>query len=207
MRIISGKFRSRQLAAPDSDNTRPTSDRARETVFNMLANLVDFDNCSILDLFAGSGAFAFESLSRGAAKVTCIDRTKESVEAIRANAQRLDCLDQTKIIRSDAYLWIPQAHESFDVIFADPPYDDPRALSDLVRLIFSSRLLTPDSIVIIEHRSGSKLVVPAGVTVLKERKASLAQFTFLQRGGSNDEADNKTSDLSGDVRSDHERTP
>lgn len=207
MRIISGKYRSRQLIAPESAETRPTSDRARETLFNILANLVDFDGCNVLDLFAGSGAFAFESLSRGAAKATCVDRTKESVEAIRTNAQKLDCLGQTKILRSDVYSWLRQGSDTYDIIFADAPYDDAASLSDLPRLLFSSRLLTPDSIVILEVRSTSSIIVPDGVTILKERIASLAKFIFLQASGNSDEANNQTSDLSGDVRSDHERTP
>jgi 16S rRNA (guanine(966)-N(2))-methyltransferase RsmD len=184
MRIIGGEFRSRSLQAPKGEKTRPTSDRARETLFNIITNLTEFEGISVLDLFAGSGAFAFESLSRGAGKATCVDSSKEAIAAIKQNAESLDVTDRTQIERFDVYGWIPQPIDSYDVIFADPPYDDPSLPSKLLSLLFSSRLLTPDSIVIIEHRTGSKLEIPPNAKLIKERSAGEANFTFLRTSGS-----------------------
>ncbi|MBS1904300.1 MAG: 16S rRNA (guanine(966)-N(2))-methyltransferase RsmD [Bacteroidetes bacterium] len=207
MRIISGIYRSRVLVAPGGTKTRPTSDRARESLFNMLTNMTDFRDAVVLDLFAGSGAFGLEAISRGAARAVEVDSSRDAQKAIERNAQTLGCGPKVRIARADVYSWIAQAHEMYDVIFADPPYDDERTLRELPEALFSSRLLTPDSIVIIEHRSGSDIIPPDGAEIVKERTASLAKFTFLQRRGSTHERTTETGDLSGDVRSDHERTP
>ena len=184
MRIIAGEFRSRTLQAPKGEKTRPTSDRARETVFNVLTNLTSIEGAAVLDLFSGSGAFAFEALSRGAESVTCIDSSRAAIEAIVANASALDVESQAVIERYNVFDWIPQAIDSYDIIFADPPYDDPKLPTELPRLIFSSRLLTPDSIVIIEHRSGTRLELPPNAALIKERSAGEANFTFLKLSGS-----------------------
>lgn len=200
MRIISGTFRSRTLEAPKGDKTRPTSDRARETLFNILVNLVDLEDANVLDLFAGSGAFAFEALSRGAESATCVDSSADAITAIKTNASKLGV--DPKSFRLDVYKWLESAEGQYDIIFADPPYDDPKLPEILVKSIVGSRLLTPDSIVIIEHRSGSELTIPDGIIRLKERSAGEAQFTFLKVRGSETE----TGDLPGDIRSDNERS-
>ncbi|HYM21223.1 MAG TPA: 16S rRNA (guanine(966)-N(2))-methyltransferase RsmD [Candidatus Kapabacteria bacterium] len=184
MRIIAGEYRSRSLRAPKGEKTRPTSDRARETAFNILTNLISLEGTSVLDLFAGSGAFGFEALSRGAARITCVDNSKEAILAMELNVASLGVTERVKIIRQDVYRWIPQAVDSYNVIFADPPYDDNRLPSELLLLLFSSRLLTPDSIVIIEHRTGSRLELPPNAVLIKERSAGEANFTFLRTSGS-----------------------
>jgi 16S rRNA (guanine966-N2)-methyltransferase len=198
MRIISGTFRSRTLEAPKGDKTRPTSDRARETLFNILANIADLEDAAVLDLFAGSGAFAFEAMSRGASSATCVDSSAEAIAAVKLNASKLG-VNPTSF-RLDVYKWLESTDGQYDIIFADPPYDDPNLPEILVKSIFSSRLLMDDSIVIIEHRAGSKLVIPSDVTVVRDRSAGEAQFTFLQRRG----GETENSHLPGNVRSDNE---
>src|SRR5438128_10981748 len=99
MRIISGIFKSRKLLAPKGDATRPTSDRARESLFNVMNNLIDFEGISVLDLFAGSGAFAFEALSRGAAHATLIEKNRNAIQAIKANAEELGVNSKIEIIQ------------------------------------------------------------------------------------------------------------
>ena len=186
MRIIAGAFRSRTIDAPHGEKTRPTSDRARETLFNILANVVSFEGMSVLDLFAGSGAFAFEALSRGAAKAVCIDRSSAAIRTMKTNAAALGVEAQTTLIRADVYDWIGKTDNRFGLIFADPPYDDPGILKRLPALLLESRLLSPDSIVIIEHRFGSELALPQAAVVVKERNAGEAQFSFIQRRGDTD---------------------
>src|SRR5258706_8030469 len=156
MRIISGIYKSRKLIAPKGEATRPTSDRARESLFNVLNNLIDFDGISVLDLFAGSGAFAFEVLSRGAEHATLVDKNRNAIEVITTNAEALKVDSQVEIIQKDAYQWLSRLSEiptidhrpsTIDLIFADPPYDESRTLQELPKAIFASRLLTTDSIV------------------------------------------------------------
>src|SRR5436305_4930827 len=98
MRIISGIFKSRKLLAPKGEATRPTSDRARESLFNVLNNLIDFDGISVLDLFAGSGAFAFEAISRGAEHALLVEKNPDAIAAIRKNAEDLEVQENIEII-------------------------------------------------------------------------------------------------------------
>jgi len=193
MRIISGIYKSRKLLAPKGDITRPTSDRARESLFNVLNNLIDFDDISVLDLFAGSGAFAFEALSRGAAKATLVEQNRKVIETIRENAQALEIGPQIQIVQKDVYTWLGQFPHSptiderrspidhIDLIFADPPYDDPKTLSTLPAAIFGSGLLTAGSLVIAEHRRGSHLGIPENAELFRELSAGEAVFSFLRQ--------------------------
>jgi len=190
MRIISGIYKSRKLLAPGGDTTRPTSDRARESLFNVLQNLVDFDEMNILDLFGGSGAFAFEALSRGAKHATLVEQSRKVTETIRANAKTLKVEAHLNIVQKDVYLWLSSLSEfqtkddrrlTIDVVFADPPYDDPRTLTDLPNLIFACGLLTEDSLVIVEHRKGSHVEIPANAELIRELSAGEAVFSFLRR--------------------------
>ena len=190
MRIISGIYKSRKLIAPKGDTTRPTSDRARESLFNVLQNLVDFEGTNVLDLFAGSGAFAFEALSRGAENATLVEQNRKVIETIKENVKALEVDSQLEIIQKDVYSWLGDNHHptpslkkrgSYDLIFADPPYDDPATLKSLPALIFSSRLLTPDSLVIVEHRTGSHVFIPTGAEFIRELSAGEAVFSFLRQ--------------------------
>ncbi len=186
MRIISGIYKSRKLIAPKGDTTRPTSDRARESLFNVLSNLIDFEDISVLDLFAGSGAFAFEALSRGATKATLVEQNRKVIETIRENAQALEIGPQIQIVQKDVYKWLsdtqPETRDAKpDLIFADPPYEDLRTLTTLPAAIFSAGLLTADSLVIAEHRTGSHLQIPENAELFRELSAGEAVFSFLRQ--------------------------
>jgi 16S rRNA (guanine966-N2)-methyltransferase len=181
MRIISGIYKRRKLLAPKGDTTRPTSDRARESLFNVLQNLVDFEGMNVLDLFAGSGAFAFEALSRGAEHATLIEQNRKVIEAINENANTLGADSQVEIIQKDVYKWLEIASTQYDIIFADPPYDDIRTLESLPISIFASRLLNSGSLVIVEHRNGSALKIPPGAEKIRELSAGEAVFSFLRQ--------------------------
>ena len=121
MRIIAGKWRGRLIDAPPGLATRPTADRVRETLFSMLASrLGSFEDLSVADLFAGSGALGFEALSRGAASATFVEQDSKAAAAIRRNAEKLGVVDRVRILGGSA-LALPRS-EAFDLIFADPPY-------------------------------------------------------------------------------------
>jgi 16S rRNA (guanine966-N2)-methyltransferase len=181
MRIIAGEFRSRNIVSPKGERTRPTSDRAREALFNVLAHSFDLEGARVLDLFAGSGALGLEALSRGASPVTFVEHFFAAREAIVANIKAFHIQDRTVIAKLDVYKWLLGEQGPFDLVFADPPYDDRRTLRDLPEMLFREGLLTPDSLVIIEHRAGSTIAVPQGVRKVRELDAGEAKFTFLQR--------------------------
>ena len=182
MRIIAGEFRSRTLVVPQGKATRPTMDRARESLFNVLANVMSFEGISVLDLYAGSGALAFEALSRGAALATLIDKSPNALRAIEKNAQALGVEGRVTILRqnvNDLLAQRPQGQE-FDLILADPPYDLIDG-TELANSILQNGWLTPRGICVIEHRAGTSLVHVEGAQVIRELKAGESRFTILTR--------------------------
>lgn len=124
MRIIGGKFKGKTIVAPRGQDTRPTTDRVRENLFNILSNRLDFDGLRVLDLFAGSGALGLESLSRGADYCVFIEEASAARGAIRTNVETLQLTGQSKIFRRDAAKLGPAGTVvPFDLVFADPPYN------------------------------------------------------------------------------------
>jgi 16S rRNA (guanine966-N2)-methyltransferase len=122
VRVIAGSSRGRPLRAPTGDTTRPTSDRVRESIFNVLGSLVDLEGTDVVDLFAGSGAMGIEALSRGAGTVTFVDSSLPAVRAVEANVTGTG-LDpaRTRVVRADVLVWLERPHR-FDLAFCDPPY-------------------------------------------------------------------------------------
>src|SRR5271167_2210317 len=120
MRIIAGHAHGRRLKAPRGMLTRPTSARARESIFSRLTVRIDFDGLRVLDIFAGSGSLGIESLSRGAARATFVDSSRDAASAIRANLSQLDLSDRARILVADvrrALADLGRAHETFDLVF------------------------------------------------------------------------------------------
>ncbi|MBQ0159515.1 MAG: 16S rRNA (guanine(966)-N(2))-methyltransferase RsmD [Bacteroidales bacterium] len=149
MRIIAGSLRGRRLNPPTTLPVRPTTDLARESLFNILNNYVDYDECTVLDLFAGTGAVSMEFISRGAKEVTSIDINAQCTDFIKASAKQFG-VDNIHVVRSDVFDLLKRAYKKFDIVFADPPYaiDNLATLPDLV---FDQQLLTDDGIFILEH--------------------------------------------------------
>lgn len=149
MRIIRGKYGRRRFDVPTNITARPTTDFARENIFNVLENYVDFDGITALDLFAGTGAVSFEFLSRGCSSVTAVEKAATQYNFIRRVAQQLGD-PAMHVVRADVRKFIPAATQAFDVVFADPPYDLPD-FAQIPVMVLSSRLLKPGSIFILEH--------------------------------------------------------
>jgi 16S rRNA (guanine966-N2)-methyltransferase len=179
MRIIAGEFRSRILQAPRGDKTRPTTGRAREALFNMLTNSIEFAGASILDLYAGSGALAFEALSRGASHATLVDNGREAVRTAKANAASLGIERRVAVMPWDALKFISRpSYQEFDLILADPPYTDRHGI-ELATAIFGHGWLAPNGLLVIEQRSGDRILPPPNATILRELNAGEAGFTIL----------------------------
>jgi 16S rRNA (guanine966-N2)-methyltransferase len=151
MRVIAGKYKSRQLKAVPGVETRPTSDRLRETLFNVLAQRVP--GSVWVDLFAGTGAVGIEALSRGAKSVHFVESEKKAARIIRDNIQALKIDDEHEIFESKAADAVKTLEREVkaDVIFLDPPWDNHGSYEQMLRLLANSPLLSEDAIVIAEH--------------------------------------------------------
>lgn len=149
MRIIRGKFGRRRFDVPTNISARPTTDFAKENLFNVLENIVDFEGCDALDLFAGTGAISFEFLSRECRWVTAVEKTNTQQRFIEKVAKELNVNNFT-LVRGDALRFISAAPKAFDIVFADPPYNMD-GFEDIPRKVLESGLLKPGSVFIIEH--------------------------------------------------------
>jgi 16S rRNA (guanine(966)-N(2))-methyltransferase RsmD len=149
MRIIAGTLRGRRLNLPTTLPVRPTTDMARESLFNILNNYVDYEECSVLDLFAGTGAVSLEFISRGAKDVTSIDINAQCTDFIKSTAKQFN-VNNIHVVRSDVFELIKRAYKKFDIIFADPPYALEN-LQQLPDLIFEHDMLSEDGIFVLEH--------------------------------------------------------
>lgn len=134
---------------PRNISARPTTDFARENIFNVLENLEDFDGLTALDLFSGTGAVALEFLSRGCREVVAVEMAATQANFIRSVKQKLDAKGLT-VVKGDVFKFVETCTQQFDFIFADPPYDHPR-FAEIPTLILESKMLKPGSRVIIEH--------------------------------------------------------
>lgn len=149
MRIISGKFKGRRLSPPKNIKARPTTDMAREALFNVLSADWDFSNVKVLDLFTGTGAVSLEFISRGAKSVTAIDIEMISKRFISQTIREWE-IDNMRIVRADVLKLASKANESFDIVFADPPYGHKR-FAEIPQLILDSGWLAKDGLLIVEH--------------------------------------------------------
>ncbi|MBQ5854217.1 MAG: RsmD family RNA methyltransferase [Alistipes sp.] len=149
MRIISGKFKGRAINPPKNLRARPTTDFAKENLFNILTNLVEFDQCDILDLFAGTGSISYEFASRGAKSVTSVEINAVHHNFIRTTAKALGA-DNIFVVKANVFLYLRSCTKSFDIIFSDAPYDL-EGLEQVVSLVLDGDILKQDGIFIFEH--------------------------------------------------------
>lgn len=155
MRIISGYLKGRRLDPPERLGIRPTMDRAREALFNLLFSRLDIEDAIVLDLFAGSGAVGFEALSRGAAQVTGVDKQAAVVEHLRATAERFDVSDSYRAVLAPVERYLSVEATPSNLIFLDPPYALPRK-EDLIATVFQRNLILPGGLLVMEHASGER---------------------------------------------------
>ena len=149
MRIISGKYKGRHFDIPRSFKARPTIDFAKENLFNILLNYLDFDNIKALDLFSGTGSISLELLSRGCGQVTSVELDSQHFSYLKKCASALGDKNWN-IIRDDTFRFIRRCNSTYDLIFADPPYAL-KELANIPDLVMSSTMLAPNGIFIFEH--------------------------------------------------------
>jgi len=151
MRIISGSLKGRTLKVPDPKYTRPTTDRVRETIFNILNNIIDFDGIDVLDIYSGSGSFGLETISRGAASVDFIEKNFPVHKVLLQNIENCKVLDLCKIYKMEAVAFSRNPeHKKYDLIFADPPFfkDD---IHIVAKNILEREFLSDEGIFLIER--------------------------------------------------------
>lgn len=150
MRIISGRYGRRRFSVPSSFSARPTTDFAKENLFNVLSNLVDLEGMEALDLFAGTGSISFELISRGCSRVVAVEKDNQHASFIAKVAKELKT-DALQLIRGDVFRYLRSApKQGFDFIFADPPYQL-KELAEVPTLVFDGDLLREGGIFVMEH--------------------------------------------------------
>ncbi|MFC0517800.1 16S rRNA (guanine(966)-N(2))-methyltransferase RsmD [Mucilaginibacter angelicae] len=176
MRIIGGSLKGLRLNPPKDLPVRPTTDLAKEALFNILLNQIEFEDIKVLDLFSGTGNISLEFASRGASEVISVDRSIHCVNYLK-DTSRQHKLTQIKTYREDVFKYLNIETEQYDLIFADPPYDLNR-IPDLPKVIFEKKLLKPDGVLIVEHQSLQNLSNhPAFV---EQRKYGHSSFSFFR---------------------------
>ncbi len=149
MRIITGQFKGRHFDIPRTFKARPTTDFAKENIFNVLNGYIDFDGITVLDLFSGTGSISLELISRGCKKVVSVEKDRDHARFI-AECMRKIKVESNILIRGDVFRFLKTCHQKFDLIFADPPYALPE-LGTIPDLIFEYNLLSTDGIFVFEH--------------------------------------------------------
>jgi 16S rRNA (guanine966-N2)-methyltransferase len=150
MRIIAGSYRGRILASPRDLSVRPTTDRAKQTIFDILTNRIEFDGLQVLDLFAGTGSLGLEAISRGAASVTFVDSSRDALFLLQKNIAALHCEDRCTQYQADVFWYLKNTQSRYDVVFADPPYRLEK-IGTIPRAVQDSGVLKQGGYVIMEH--------------------------------------------------------
>lgn len=177
MRIIGGKLRGKMITPPQGYKARPTTDFAKEGLFNILNNEYEMDGLKVLDLFGGTGAISYEFASRGAGRVYCVEMLPLHANFIKSQAARFG-MDNLTVVRHNVFEFLEICHEKFDIIFADPPY----ALDGLATLpdkVFSQDILHPGAYFILEHPE--EFNFEKHPYFCKERKYGNVHFSFFEK--------------------------
>lgn len=177
MRIIGGSLKGLRLNPPKNLPVRPTTDLAKEALFNILQNQIELQGIRVLDLFSGTGNLALEFASRAAEQVIAVDRSIHCVNYIKDTA-RQHGLSQIKTFKADVFKYLQMETEQYDLIFADPPYDLNR-IPDIPKLVFERNLLLPGGLLVVEHQSMQNLSSHAAF--VEQRKYGHSSFSFFRQ--------------------------
>lgn len=180
MRVIGGLYRGHKLKAPQGRNTRPTEDRIKENIFNLLSH--DYSDFFFLDLFAGSGGLGIEILSRGAAKGIFVDKNRNAISQIHSNLELLKITENVQVWQMDYRRAVDQCVEKdykFDCIFLDPPYERSDFYTNSLEAIINGNLLNDGGKVVIEKDKSVEIDLPSCLQILKERNYGNTDILIL----------------------------
>lgn len=175
MRIIGGKLKGIRMSAPASLPVRPTTDMAKEALFNILYNTYDFESCDVLDLFCGTGNISIEFASRGIRHVTAVDKHSGCIFWIKSVIERYE-LNEIELQKADVFKFLEQEKKAYQIIFADPPYDL-LTIPQIPQLVAKNKLLTENGLLVVEHPSLLKLKDQPGYT--ETRRYGNSSFSFF----------------------------
>jgi len=181
VRIVSGKYKGRIFRPSGKIPARPTTDFAKENLFNILENQCELQGAEALDLFAGTGNISFEFISRGCARVTAVEKGSRQIQFIHRVMKTLE-IDNLKVIKKDVFRFIDAHPGTFDIIFADPPYQM-EGREQLPELIVESQLLSPGGVFILEH--DKHLTLPDTTNLSDQRKYGTVHFSFFSAPSKN----------------------
>lgn len=177
MRIISGKYKGKRIQAPKKLPVRPTTDMAKEALFNILNNYYNFDEIAVLDLFAGTGNISFEFASRGATNIVSVDKDYGCIKFISGIARELEL--SIKPFKEDVYKFLEKNKMQFDIVFADPPYQlEDADFKRLVDLVFENEVLREEGLLVIEHSKFTELSDFRNFT--EQRRYGGSVFSFFE---------------------------
>ena len=177
MRIISGKYKGRAINPPRNLRARPTTDFAKENLFNVLGNLVDFEECDVLDLFAGTGSISYEFASRGARSVTAVEINPVHYNFIRQTAAQLG-IGSLHAVKANAFLYLKNCNKQFDIVFSDAPYDL-EGSEEIVRPTLEGDRLRSGGLLIFEH--SKKADFSDNACFWQLRSYGSVQFSFFKK--------------------------
>ena len=185
MRIISGKFKNKKIYFPKNIKTRPLKDSVRENIFNIIQHSkiidIDFQNLNVLDLYAGSGSFGIECLSRGAAKVIFVEKDFDAILNLKKNIHSINLDKNSKIISKDVVLFFNDLnlkdHKKFDIIFFDPPYKD-MSFVNSIKILSKTEILTKKHILIIHREVNSNDNLQKYINVIEKRIYGRSEIFF-----------------------------
>ena len=167
MNITGGKFNSRKVKAPDSDEVRPTLSKIRESIFNMLSAFTDFENSKFLDMFSGSGIISLEAVSRGFEKVVSIEKNYKTAKLIKENFLSLGI--EPNLIIKDSVKAVDTLNDKFDVIYLDPPYENTELYEKALNKIIEKNFLSENGIIIVEKQKNIEFKIPSGYSLIKDK--------------------------------------
>lgn len=179
MRVISGRCRGTHLEAPEGMNTRPTTDRIKETLFNMIA--FDVPECDFLDLFSGSGAMAIEALSRGGHHAVLVEKDNKALACIGRNLEKTRLKEKVQILNCDVCEALKRLEgRKFDIIFMDPPYALEN-IEEVIEIIAKNELLKEEGYIILERSTKTIVKLPQNLVLWKEKQYKTTTLSFIRR--------------------------
>ena len=176
MRIVGGEFGGRRFNPPAKIPARPTTEMAREGLFNTLNAMTDLEGVKTLELFGGTGSITYELASHGAADMTIEERDATSVDFIKKTVQALEIADKVKVVKADAFRFLKQCTDRYDLIFADPPYALEN-MDEIPDLVLSQNLLSPGGLLILEHSPRNNYQTTGGF--LRVKNYGTTTFSFF----------------------------
>lgn len=182
MRIITGKHRGKKIETLNNYSIRPATDRVKSAIFNSLQSRINWNGAKVLDLFAGSGNIGLEALSRGARKITFVEKSEDAISILEKNILHLNEMDNCDVIHSSFEEYIKRNNESFDIVFADPPYAI-NFLNQLPNMIFFSKIVGDNGLLVIEHPTKFIFDLKNEIICLRNANYGRTSVSFFQMKG------------------------